>query len=371
MKFTISRDELLRPLQQVCAIAPNKPQLEVMSNLLIEVTNDNKLLMTASDLEIELTTCANLDDTSSSIIGKQLLLPAKKFLDITKGLPADSVINVEFEEDRVQISASRSRFNLSTQNAENYPSLMQWQPNTSFEIEQNALRLMMEATSFSMANGDARYFLNGMRVETLGNLIKSVTTDGYRLSLATAETNCDIGDHKIIIPRKSVLELIRLLADNNTICKVEIGSSNIRITLPNITFSTKLIDGNYPDYARIFPVNPDRILEADLQYLKNAVVLAAILSDDHSVTPVRFTLTENMLKVNAYNQNDEESEEILDVSYEGSEMEVAFNIRYLLDIFNALKCDRVRFKMVNENSGCLIENCDDPDAQYLLMPMRI
>ncbi|MDY2947131.1 DNA polymerase III subunit beta [Mannheimia varigena] len=367
MQITITRDQLLKPLQQVCGVLSSRPTLPVINNILLEIEGD-RLSLTGTDLEVELTTQAQLLQ-AVDFAGK-FTIPAKKFLDISKSLPDDSVISVEFEEDKAIVKAGRSKFSLATLPASDYPNLMDWKPEVDFSIEQATLARLIDATQFSMANQDARYFLNGMKFETEGNLLRTVATDGHRLAVCTMVLNQELLTHSVIVPRKAVLELSRLVSASNDEVRLEIGSSNIRITMNGIVFTSKLIDGRFPDYRRVLPRNADRILEADTETLKRALMRAAILSNE-KFRGVRLTLSNNLLKITANNPEQEEAEEIIDVAYDSPEMEVGFNVSYVLDVLNTLKCQRVRFSLVDSSSSCLIEDCENSSAEYVIMPMRL
>ncbi len=367
MLFTITREQLLRPLQQVCGVLASRPTLPVIGNLLLEVEGE-RLSMTGTDLEVELTTQAQLAQAVN--FSEKFTIPAKKFLDIAKSLPDDSVISIAFEADKAVIKAGRSKFSLATLPASDYPNLMDWTPEVDFSIEQSTLARLIDATQFSMANQDARYFLNGMKFETEGNLLRTVATDGHRLAVCTMALTQELASHSVIVPRKAVLELSRLVSANHDIVRLEIGSSNIRISMNGIVFTSKLIDGRFPDYRRVLPRNADRILEADTETLKRALMRAAILSNE-KFRGVRLSLNDNVLKITANNPEQEEAEEIIDVAYQSPAMEVGFNVSYVLDVLNTLKCERVRFSLVDASSSCLIEDCDNNTAEYVIMPMRL
>ncbi len=365
MQFIVAREHLLKPLQQVCAVLSRRPNIPVLNNVLLHI-EDGNLTITGTDLEVELSTHAQL---TSGTNGK-FTIPAKKFLDICRSLPDDAEISVSFEEDRAIVRSGRSKFNLATLPAEEYPNLTDWQSEVDFTIAQATLRRLIEATQFSMANQDARYFLNGMKFETEGNLLRTVATDGHRLAVCTIALEQELQNHSVIVPRKGVLELSRLLEPSDQPARLQIGTNNLRICLDGIVFTSKLIDGRFPDYRRVLPRNADRILEAEWETLKQAFVRAAILSNER-FRSVRLQLSENQLKITATNPEQEEAEEIIDVSYNGEEMEVGFNVSYILDVLNALKCQRVRMRLTDASSSCLMENNEDSSAEYVIMPMRL
>ena len=275
-----------------------------------------------------------------------------------------------FEEDRAIIQSGRSKFNLTTLPAEEYPNLTDWQSEVDFALEQSTLRRLIEATQFSMANQDARYFLNGMKFETEGNLLRTVATDGHRLAVCTIELEQELQNHAVILPRKGVLELNRLLESSDEPARLQIGTNNLRIHLNHIVFTSKLIDGRFPDYRRVLPRNATRIVEGSWEALKQAFVRASILSNER-VRSVRLNLSENQLNITASNPEHEVAEETVDVNYHGDELEVGFNVTYILDVLNALKCQQVRIRLTDASSSCLIEDCDDASAEYVIMPMRL
>lgn len=366
MQFIISKKNLLKPLQQACGVLTSRPNVNILHNILLKI-EDNILSMTGTDLEVELSTKAQL--LSSSQNGSYTI-PAKKFLDICRSFPEDAEITVIFEGDRALISSGRTKFNLATLPAEDYPNLADWESEVDFNIDQSTLRRLIESTQFSMANQDARYFLNGMKLETEGNLLRTVATDGHRLAVCTIPLEQDLHNHSVIVPRKGVLELLRLLDGKEQFARIQIGTNNLRIELGNIIFISKLIDGRFPDYRRVLPRNANHIIEGKWSELKQAFARMAILSSD-KVKVVRLQLHNNQLKITATNPEHEVAEETLDVVYQGEEMEVGFNVAYLLDVLNTLKCDQVQLRLIDPASSCLIVDIADESAEYVIMPMRI
>lgn len=366
MQFSISRENLLKPLQQVCGALSNRPNIPVLNNVLLQIKGE-QLTITGTDLEVELSSQTLLSNASED---GRYTIPAKKFLDICRTLSDDSVITVIFEEDRAIVESGRSKFNLTTLPAEDYPNLTEWQSEVDFTLAQGTLRRIIEATQFSMANQDARYFLNGMKFETEGNLLRTVATDGHRLAVCTLELEQDLQSHAVILPRKGVLELVRLLEANDEPARLQIGTNNLRIHLNNIVFTSKLIDGRFPDYRRVLPRNATNIVEGNWEALKQAFVRVSILSNER-VRSVRLNLTQNQLKITASNPEHEIAEEIVDVNYTGEEMEVGFNVTYILDVLNALKCRQIRLRLTDASSSCLLEDCEDSSSEYVIMPMRL
>ncbi|MBE5254328.1 DNA polymerase III subunit beta [Mixta mediterraneensis] len=366
MKFIVEREHLLKPLQQVSGPLGGRPTLPILGNLLMQV-NEGSLLLTGTDLEMEMV--ARVALTQAHEPGATTV-PARKFLDICRGLPEGAEINVTLEGDRMLVRSGRSRFSLSTLPASDFPNLDDWQSEVEFTLPQATLKRLIEATQFSMAHQDVRYYLNGMMFETEGEELRTVATDGHRLAVCSMPVGQALPSHSVIVPRKGVIELLRLLDGGETPLQVQIGSSNIRAHVGEFIFTSKLVDGRFPDYRRVLPKNPDKILEAGCDVLKQAFARAAILSNE-KFRGVRLYITENQLKITANNPEQEEAEEMLDVSYNGSELEIGFNVSYVLDVLNALKCENVRLLLTDSVSSVQIEDVASPSAAYVVMPMRL
>ncbi|MDL4913207.1 MAG: DNA polymerase III subunit beta [Enterobacterales bacterium endosymbiont of Blomia tropicalis] len=366
MKFIVEREHLLKPLQQVSGPLGGRPTLPILGNLLMQV-NEGSLLLTGTDLEMEMV--ARVALTQAHEPGATTV-PARKFLDICRGLPEGAEINVTLEGDRMLVRSGRSRFSLSTLPASDFPNLDDWQSEVEFTLPQATLKRLIEATQFSMAHQDVRYYLNGMMFETEGEELRTVATDGHRLAVCSMPVGQALPSHSVIVPRKGVIELLRLLDGGETPLQVQIGSSNIRAHVGEFIFTSKLVDGRFPDYRRVLPKNPDKILEAGCDVLKQAFARAAILSNE-KFRGVRLYITENQLKITANNPEQEEAEEMLDVSYNGSELEIGFNVSYVLDVLNALKCENVRLLLTDSVSSVQIEDVASPAAAYVVMPMRL
>ncbi|MEG3109409.1 MULTISPECIES: DNA polymerase III subunit beta [unclassified Pantoea] len=366
MKFIVEREHLLKPLQQVSGPLGGRPTLPILGNLLMQV-NEGSLLLTGTDLEMEMV--ARVALTQAHEPGATTV-PARKFLDICRGLPEGAEITVTLEGDRMLVRSGRSRFSLSTLPASDFPNLDDWQSEVEFTLPQATLKRLIEATQFSMAHQDVRYYLNGMMFETEGEELRTVATDGHRLAVCSMPIGQTLPSHSVIVPRKGVIELLRLLDGGETPLQVKIGSSNIRAYVGEFIFTSKLVDGRFPDYRRVLPKNPDKALEAGCDVLKQAFARAAILSNE-KFRGVRLYITENQLKITANNPEQEEAEEMLDVSYNGSELEIGFNVSYVLDVLNALKCENVRLLLTDSISSVQIEDVASPAAAYVVMPMRL
>ncbi len=366
MKFSIERSHLLKPLQQVSGALGGRPTLPILGNLLLKV-EDNVLSMTATDLEVELISRVTLEGDFEA---GSITVPSRKFLDICRGLPDDSVITFILEGDRVQVRSGRSRFSLATLPANDFPNIEDWQSEVEISLTQAELRGLIEKTQFSMANQDVRYYLNGMLFEIEGSTLRSVATDGHRMAVSQTALGADFAQQQIIVPRKGVLELVKLMDAPEQPVTLQIGSSNVRAEVNNFVFTSKLVDGRFPDYRRVMPQNTTKTLEAGCDELRSAFSRAAILSNE-KFRGVRVNLADTEMRITANNPEQEEAEEMLDVSFDGEPIEIGFNVSYVLDVLNTLRCEKVRVSMSDANASALIENAEDDSAMYVVMPIRL
>ncbi|AMG30593.1 DNA polymerase III subunit beta [Grimontia hollisae] len=366
MKFTVTRDQFLKPLQQVSGALGGRPTLPILGNILLKVES-GQLSMTCTDLEVEL--IANLPLESEAQEGA-VTVPSRKFLDICRGLPDSASISFSLEGDRAVIRSGRSRFTLSTLPAADFPNIEDWQSTVEFTLPQGKLRQLMESTAFSMANQDVRYFLNGMLLETEGTTLRSVATDGHRMAVGTTLLDNELAAQQVIVPRKGVTELMRMLDNPDAPVTIQIGSANIRALVNQFVFTSKLVDGRFPDYRRVLPQSSNKIMEAGCDDLRQAFSRAAILSNE-KFRGVRLNLSAGQLRISAHNPEQEEAEEFVDVNYDGDDLEIGFNVSYVLDVLNTLKSEQVRFSMTDGTASTLVEDCNNDDAMYVVMPIRL
>ena len=366
MQFKINREALLRPLQLVSGALGNRPTLPILGNVLLDA-KAGMLSLTGTDLEVELIGQVNLDGDYSE---GRTTVPAKKFLDICRGLPDGALIQVDYADDRIVIKSGRSRFSLSTLPATEFPNIEDWDNDIEFDLLQGSLRRLIDNTQFSMASQDVRYYLNGMLFETEGKVLRTVATDGHRLAVASCEHSANLAQQQVIVPRKGVLELVRLLDSEEDSVKIQLGSNNIRAITSGFVFTCKLVDGRFPDYRRVLPKNADKQLVSGREELKQAFSRAAILSNE-KFRGVRLNINQGLLKITANNPEQEEAEELLDVDFGYDELEISFNVSYVLDVLNTLKCDKVKVSLLDANSSALIEDAQSEQALYVVMPMRL
>ena len=370
MKFSIARDTLIKPLNLVAGVVERRQTLPILSNVLIAL-EDSKLSLTGTDLEVELV--GRLDLEAPGVDG-EVTVPARKLVDICKSLPEGSNIEFSVEGGKAMVKAGRSRFTLSTLPAADFPAVEASAADISLEMEQALVKQLIDGTAFAMAQQDVRYYLNGLYFEVLGGRLRVVATDGHRLALATAPQRVEATDLGVIIPRKGVLELSRLL-EGTTPIALSIGTNHIRATTEQFTFTSKLVDGKFPDYERVIPKNPDKLVVGDRAELKQAFTRTAILSNE-KYRGVRLRLSQNSLDITANNPEQEQAEEVVAVEYSGAEMEIGFNVSYLLDVLSVLSQAQVRLCLSDEASSALLEHAQqpsdhEPERLYVVMPMRL
>jgi DNA polymerase III subunit beta len=366
MKFRISREALLKPLQVVSGVVEKRQTLPILSNVLIAV-GKSRLTLTGTDLEVEMTAATDLQSAEDG----ETTLPARKFMDICKSLPEGAEIDVSVSEQRAQLKSGKSRFTLATLAATDFPATEKITAASEYTISQAQLKQLIEQTAFCMANQDVRYYLNGLLLELKQDLLRAVATDGHRLAMC--EVKCDLvpGDvTQVILPRKGVLELSRLLSDSDDICKLELNSNFLRITIDDIIFTSKLIDGRFPDYDRVIPKGGDKIVTADREVLRQGLQRASILSNE-KYRGIRLNFVANVLRATVNNPEQEEALEEIDVNYSGEEIEIGFNVAYLVEALNAIKQEQVELTLIDANSSCLIRGVDDTASRYVVMPMRL
>jgi DNA polymerase-3 subunit beta len=366
MKFQIEKETLLTPLQQIIGAVEKRQTMPALSNVLIR-TSENTLTLTATDLEIELVSQIGI------IIDEpgEITVPARKLLDICKSLPNEATIKFSVNESKALVQSGRSRFSLATLPANDFPALDTITSIYEFEIQQKTLRDIIEKTAFAMAQQDVRYYLNGLMLEVSANYLRAVATDGHRLAYCEKETNADIADIKqVILPRKGVLELVRLLGDTENTVKVTLGSNHLQVEFDGLRLTSKLIDGRFPDYNRVMPTDGDNVITADRDQLRHALMRASILSNE-KYRGIRLILEKDLIKLQAQNPDQEEADIEQEVVYAGDEIEIGFNVNYMLDVLSVTNSDMVQAALKDSNSSFLLTYPDQTDCKYVIMPMRL
>ncbi len=366
MKFTIQRENFLKPLQQVIGVVERRQTLPVLGNVLINA-GKKQVKLTATDLEVELQAQVAVSVNEPG----DITLPARKLLDICRTLPEEAQLDISVKNERAVVKSGKSRFTLSTLPASEFPVIDKLKSASKFSLPENQLHTLIERTSFAMAQQDVRYYLNGLMLEPAGGVLRAVATDGHRLALC--QIAVDVGDaaeQQVIVPRKGVQELQRLLEDRDTDVQMEIGSNHIRITTDELRFTSKLIDGRFPDYQRVIPKNADKRLLVARDQLRQALTRTSILSNE-KYRGIRMDVSKNNIKIQAHNPEQEEAVEELDAQYQDENLVVGFNVTYVLDVLNVLASSDVEIFLNDANSSALIHQPGAEDCRYVVMPMRL
>ena len=365
MKLSAARDVLLKPLQAVMGVVERRQTMPILSNVLL-VARDGKLAVTATDLEVELVADAEVTvDTPGEIT-----VSGRKLLDICRALPEGSVIDISVSGDKAAVKSGRSKFSLATLPAAEFPTVEDIQAGQTIEVTQETLSRLIEKTHFSMAQQDVRYYLNGLLLETGGQFLRAVATDGHRLALCEVELDgSPLQEQQVIVPRKGVLELQRLMSGEGPL-NIELGSNHVRIQLDGIRFTSKLIDGRFPEYDRVIPKESSNEVTADRAAFRGALQRTAILSNE-KYRGIRLIIRDSGVTMQAHNPEQEEAEEELEVGYSGEDIEIGFNVNYLLDALGAVEGDEVTLSVQDSNSSCLIREPGRDDSKFVVMPMRL
>jgi len=365
MKLSAARDVLLKPLQAVIGVVERRQTMPILSNVLL-VAKDGELAVTATDLEVELVAQAEVAVAD----GGEITVSGRKLLDICRALPEGSDIDMSVSGEKLVVRSGRSKFSLATLPAAEFPSVEDIKAGQTIEVDQETLGRLIEKTHFSMAQQDVRYYLNGMLLETGGKFLRAVATDGHRLAMCEAELDGPgLDEQQVIVPRKGVLELQRLMSGEGSL-NIELGPNHVRIQLEGIRFTSKLIDGRFPEYDRVIPKESSNELSADRESFKAALQRTAILSNE-KYRGIRLIIRDSGVVMQAHNPEQEEAEEELEVQYSGEDIEIGFNVNYLLDALSAVTGDDVTLSVLDGNSSCLIRQPGRDDCKFVVMPMRL
>jgi DNA polymerase-3 subunit beta len=362
----IARDALLKPLQAVSGIVERRHTLPILANVLIE-HRDGKLFVTATDLEMQITAHSDLAGKESQAV----TVAARKLQDLLRALPDDAVLTIDGTASRMTLRAGRSRFNLQTLPAADYPRIGVGQDQVqALSLPQRELRGLLKSVEFAMAQQDIRYYLNGMLLVIDKGSLQAVATDGHRLSWASIAIAGDYQRQEVILPRKTVLELGKLLTDADEAVTLNVLANQVRFTFANIELVSKVVDGKFPDYNRVIPAGHGKRIELARTELLASLQRAAILSNE-KFRGVRLVLGNDQLKIICTNSEQEEAEEELEIAYKGEALDIGFNITYLLDVLQNMAMERVVLAFGDANSSALVTVPDRDDYKYVVMPMRI
>ncbi|MBN8712423.1 MAG: DNA polymerase III subunit beta [Xanthomonadales bacterium] len=366
MQFSIQREALLKPLQQVVGVVERRQTLPVLANVLVKVAA-GKVAVSATDLEVEMIASTDVDKPEDG----EVTIPARKLFDIVRALPDGAQLEIKLKGERIGLQAGRSRFTLTTLPASEFPTIDGIDLVEKVSLPEEVLHDLMEHTAFAMANQDVRYYLNGMLLDLQEHTLRCVATDGHRLAMKETQLQTTVSTRRqIIIPRKGVNELVGLLESDGGMVELEFGRNHLRVRRGDVTFTTKLIDGKFPDYEAVIPLSADKTAVLARDVLRGALQRAGILSNE-KYRGVRLELSPGKLRIVAHNPEQEEAVEEVEAETQVSELAVGFNVGYLLDALGALQGEKARLSLRDAQSSCLVQEVDDERAQHVIMPLRL
>lgn len=361
------RDNLLRPLQTVSGIVERRHTLPILANILIRKQGEAVSFLT-TDTEIQIVTHASIGMSEENAA---TTVSARKILDILRALPDSSDVTISLNDRRLVVSSGKSRFSLQTLPADDFPMVSQpSEYTTSVTISQKALKNLFSMVYFAMAQQDIRYYLNGLLLQTDGKMIKAVATDGHRLAFCQMETDQEFPKNDIIIPRKTILELQRLLDDSEEPVRIDFSSIQVRFVFGDVELISKLVEGKFPDYTRVIPKGYRNKFPISRESLQRALQRAAIMTND-KFKGIRCILAQGSIKISSTNSDQEEAIEEIEIDYSGDNIDIGFNVTYLLDVLGNLRNDEISVELGDANSSALISIPDNTDFKYVVMPMRI
>ena len=366
MRFSLQREAFLKPLAQVVNVVERRQTLPVLANFLVQV-HGGQLSLTGTDLEVEMISRIAVEDAQDG----ETTIPARKLFEIVRALPDGSKVTVSQTGDKVTVSAGRSRFTLAILPANDFPSVDEVEATERVNVPEAALKELIERTAFAMAQQDVRYYLNGLLFDLGDKLLRCVATDGHRLALCeTPLEGAATAKRQIIVPRKGVTELQRLLENGERELELEIGRNHIRVKRDDVTFTSKLIDGRFPDYAAVIPIGADREVKLDREVLRAALQRAAILSNE-KYRGVRVEVSPGQLKISAHNPEQEEAQEEIEAETKVSDLAIGFNVNYLLEALTALRDEQVVLQLRDANSSALVREASNERCRHVVMPLRL
>ena len=361
------RDNLLRPLQIVSGIVERRHTLPILANILIRKDGE-RVSFLSTDIEVQITTHAMIGsggDVAATTVA------ARKLLDILRALPDSNDVALTLANKRMTVQAGKSRFALQTLAADEFPTVTQAEHyNATVTLPQKTLKHLFNMVHFSMAQQDIRYYLNGLLLVVEGKNVIAVATDGHRLAFCQVETEQEFQRQEVIIPRKTIIELQRLLEDTDEPVQIEIANNQVKLTFADIELISKLVEGKFPDYTRVVPKGYKNNFTIGRDQLLRSLQRAAIMTSD-KFKGVRCIVTPGSMKVSSTNADQEEAVEEIEIDYGGDSVDIGFNVTYLLDVLNNLKAEYVNIALGDANSSALITLPDNADFKYVVMPMRI
>ncbi len=361
------QQKLLDALQSVAGIVERRHTLPILANVLMRKTA-GQIEFTTSDLEIQVRTQAELggdEGNFSTTVG------ARKMIDILRSLPNDQVVTLSSAQNKLTLAGGKSRFTLQTLPADDFPLVNESVDfGPVFSVPQKTLKGLINQVHFAMAVHDIRYYLNGILFVAEGKTLTLVATDGHRLGLAQAQLDTDIPKQEVILPRKTVLELQRLLRDEDTPIEMRFAGNQAKFSFSGMDFVTKLVEGKFPDYNRVIPKNHKNSVTLGRATLLASLQRAAILTSE-KFKGVRVNIEPGTLRIASSNAEQEEAKEEIEIDYGGDTIEVGFNVTYLMDALSNISQDMVKIELQDGNASALITVPEQSGFKYVVMPMRI
>jgi|TARA_B100001540_G_scaffold284928_1_gene277645 DNA polymerase-3 subunit beta len=367
MIININRQSLVEPLKNIVGVSEQNQTMPILGHVLVEI-KDGVCFLTATDLEVQVSFSYDVE-VSENI---RITVPARKFTDILRSLEAENV-TLEVTPKDIVIKSGKSKFRVSALNPDDFPIITD-DISDCMKIDTEALLKLVNSTSFSMGYQDARHFLNGLFIEFSKNNIAAVATDGHRLAYSLRTCDLSSSEKTCIVPRKCINELKRILSSftgiNEILTEVSVSSKNIQFCMNGYTLLSKLVEGNYPDYNKVFPKSLPNNLKLDRLLLKSALQRLSILSSEQ-FKGVKFKLTNGLLNLSTINSQQESGDEIIECDYDGEELEIGFNLSYLLETLDVIDTQNIVIHLGGSDSGCLVTADGDETSKYIIMPMRV
>jgi DNA polymerase III subunit beta len=365
--FKSTQDKVLAALQSVAGIVERRHTLPILANVLLRKTGSS-VQLTTSDLEIQIRTTAELAGDEGNFA---TTLGARKLIDILRTMPAEQTVSLESTGGKLILKGGKSRFTLQSMPAEDFPLVQESASfGPTFSVPQKTLKSLLSQVSFSMAVHDIRYYLNGILFVAEGKQLSLVATDGHRLAFASAALEVEVPKQEVILPRKTVIEMQRLLSDKEGAIEMQFAANQAKFSFDGMEFVTKLVEGKFPDYNRVIPKNHKNIVTLGRQPLLASLQRTAIMTSE-KFKGVRLNIEPGSLRVASSNAEQEEAVDELDVDYTGDTIEIGFNVTYLIDALQNMSQEMVRVELSDGNSSALVTNPDDNAFKYVVMPMRI
>ena len=362
-----TQEKVLSALQAVAGIVERRHTLPILANVLIR-KNGSQVELTTSDLEIQVRTTAELDGDSGSFA---TTVGARKLIDILRSMPSDQTVSLSASQNKLTLQGGKSRFTLQTLPADDFPLVQEAADfGPMFSVPQKTLKLLINQVHFAMAVHDIRYYLNGILFVAEGKSLTLVATDGHRLALAQATLDVEIPKQEVILPRKTVLELQRLLKDEDTAIEMRFAGNQAKFAFSGMEFVTKLVEGKFPDYNRVIPKNHKNAVTLGRAPLLASLQRAAILTSE-KFKGVRVNIEPGTLRIASSNAEQEEAKEELEIDYGGDTIEIGFNVTYLIDALTNMSQEMVKIELQDTNSSALITVPEQAGFKYVVMPMRI